>query len=114
MKRIKILGYDYEIIPSPAPEAGGMKEAGRLFCSKQIIPLDMSACQQAQESTLIHEIFEALNYHFDLELTHEAISALETGWFTVLHDNGVDISGLLKDKEDFEIIGKNLDDVLRG
>jgi hypothetical protein len=96
MKHIKILGYDYEIIPSPAQEAGGMKEAGRLFCSKQKIPLDMSACQQAQESTLLHEIFEALNYHFDLELTHEAISTLETGFYAILKDNGVDLSVLLK------------------
>lgn len=97
MKTIKILGYDYEIKYSPEPEDGGAKEAGRMFSGKQIIIIDKYQCKQSQESTLLHEIIEALNYHLELELDHQTVASLEAGLYAVLKDNKIDISGLLKE-----------------
>jgi hypothetical protein len=96
MKHIKILGYDYEVRYSPAPEDGGLKDAGSMYSGKQIIFIEQTQCAQAQASTLLHEIIEALNYHLEMELNHDTICGLEAGLYTVLRDNGVDISGLLK------------------
>jgi hypothetical protein len=50
-----------------------------------------------QESIIIHEILEALNYHLELELPHRTISALESGLYQTLHDAGVDLQLLLKE-----------------
>lgn len=92
---IKILGYDYELRYSPADVDGGMEHAGRCHSLKQVIILDPSVHAQAQESTVLHEIIEALNYHFGMRLEHEAIMTLETGLYQVFRDNGIDISVLL-------------------
>jgi hypothetical protein len=96
VKIIKILGYNYEIRYSIPADEGGMSEAGRLFTGKQIITIDPRANQQSKESTLLHEIIEALDYHLELGLNHQTIMSLETGLYTVLIDGGVNISGLFK------------------
>jgi len=53
--------------------------------------------KQARESTILHEIIEALNWRLDLNLKHETIMRLEAGLFQVLTQNGVDLAPLLGD-----------------
>lgn len=43
-------------------------------------------------STLLHEILEAINYHLELELKHNQIMSIEVGINKVLKDAGIDIS----------------------
>jgi hypothetical protein len=95
---IKILGYDTAIKYSQPPENGGTEKAGRWMSAQQVIVLGPNVCQQAQESILLHEIIEALDYYLELELDHRVITSLEAGLYSVLTDNGVDLSVLLRDK----------------
>lgn len=111
---IKILGYDTAVKYSPTLEDGGSEKVGRWLSAKQTIILDPNCCQQAQESTLLHEIIEALDYYLELELDHRVITSLEAGLYSVLTDNGVDLSVLLEDKSKGVMIGRNLEDALRG
>jgi hypothetical protein len=99
MKKIKILGYYYDVIYSPPTEKGGMDEPGRSHILKQIIILDPLVNIQAQQSTLLHEILEALNYHLALKLEHQSIMSLEAGLYQVLNDNGVNLSPLLNNSK---------------
>lgn len=96
MNSIKILGYEYTVQQRSPPEGiptdsfGGCDFAkGTIYCSKDI-PSNL------QESTLLHEILEALNYHLELGLKHSQITALEAGLYQVLKDNGI-INGLVRD-----------------
>jgi len=73
-----------------------MSEAGRACIGKQVIIIDPLQCKQAQESSVLHEMIEALNYHLDLKLQHETIMQLEAGLYQCLKDNGVDLSSLVK------------------
>jgi hypothetical protein len=89
MNTIKVLGYTYTVQQKKPPEGipsdsfGGCDFAGgTIYCSKEI-PKDL------QESTLLHEILEALNYHLELGLKHPQITALEAGLYQVLKDNGI-------------------------
>lgn len=96
MKKLKILGYDYVVKFSPSSDDGGMHDAGRCNATKQIIIVDKETHKQCQESTVLHEILEALQYHLELGLEHRIIASLESGLYQVLTDNGVDLSQLTK------------------
>lgn len=49
---------------------------------------------QIVESTMIHEILEAINKHLELELDHKVISQLEAGFYGALKSGGVDLGKL--------------------
>lgn len=98
VKKIKILGYDYEIRGIPQMEFGGTDCPGRLHALKQIILVDLSQNKQCQESSLLHEIIEALNYHLETNISHQSIMSLEAGLYQVLKDNGINLSKLLRKK----------------
>ena len=38
---------------------------------------------------LIHEILEIINYHFEMGMTHQNITILETSLFAILKDNNL-------------------------
>jgi hypothetical protein len=38
---------------------------------------------------LIHELFEIINFYFELELPHSKIKTLESAWNQILMDNGL-------------------------
>ena len=40
-----------------------------------------------QESTLIHEILEAIDYNYQLELNHKQITIISEAYYQVLKDN---------------------------
>lgn len=90
MNTLKVLGYTYTIQQTEGPPEGIPSDSfggcdfanGTIYCSKDIH-------QDLQESTLLHEILEALNYHLELGLKHPQITALEAGLYQVLKDNGI-------------------------
>lgn len=96
MNKIKILGYDYVIHTSRPSYDGGMDSAGTCNPGRQIIVLDPQQCKQSQESTILHEMIEALNFHLALSLSHPVIMQLEAGLYQALTDNGVKMEALLK------------------
>lgn len=51
------------------------------------IDIDAELPESHKEETLIHEIIEQLNFFFELELDHNVIKCLSTGWYQVIKDN---------------------------
>ena len=51
------------------------------------IYIDPSTPKSTQDSTLIHEIIEQLNFQLNINLEHHQICLLETGLYQVLTDN---------------------------
>lgn len=86
--KIKILGYDYEVVfREDRLKSDGVDNPGT-HCSRfQKIWIDKNQNQQQQESTFIHEILEAISYSLELQLPHNIISSLETALYQVLKDN---------------------------
>jgi hypothetical protein len=92
---MKILGYEYSVDISKREDELGYLGlyTGKLL----IIEIAKEMNIQQTQSTVIHEIIEAINFHLRLSLPHQTIAGLETGIFQTLVDNGVDLSPLLKD-----------------
>jgi len=99
IKGLKILGYNYDVCYSPPRDDGGMESAGRCSTGKQVVLIDPLQCKQAQESTLLHEVIEVLNYHLELGLGHQTIMALEAGLYTVFTDNGINVGVLISEEK---------------
>ncbi len=92
---MKILGYHYRIIENS--EYGA--QLGEMNPTQQTIKVQANQCQQQKESTVLHEIIEALNFHLKLELgqDNKIIAPLEAGLYTALTDAGVDLSPLTRE-----------------
>jgi hypothetical protein len=88
--RINILGYDYLVWSSTCRELD--HNAGRIDTMALEMKIAVDQHRQQRESTMVHEVIEAISAHLDLKLPHETISALETGLYQTLTGNGVDLS----------------------
>ena len=55
--------------------------------SNQIIEVDNTVPPDMQCVTLIHELLEALNNHYTLNLKHDAIDTLDVLLFQIIKDN---------------------------
>lgn len=84
--KIKILGYDYTIKMIDLNET---EKFGNLDMNTLTIRLNENKAQSQIDSTLLHEIIEAINFHLGLELKHYQINALEAGLYQVLKDNNI-------------------------
>ena len=85
-RKLKIGGYDYEIID----EKQGLADNGRFGYhnrNRNEIGIDPDCSEELKMSTLLHEILEAVNWHYDMKLKHDQICKLETTLFQVLKDN---------------------------
>ena len=91
---MKILGYNYRIeIDKTLNELGGV---GRHHADRLLIQIAKDLDWQQAESTILHEILEALNFAMQWELPHKDLSALEATLYQTLKANGVDLSPLLR------------------
>lgn len=99
MKKIRILGFDYTISVEKNTEAveGRM---GLTDFERQIIYINEELTPEMQVSTLLHEILEALNFHFELGLKHKQISCIEAGFFSTLSDNDWNLDYVLTSPEE--------------
>lgn len=82
--KLKILGHEYavKIIDLNETDTFGNHNMNTL-----IIRLNRNKADSQIQSTLLHEIIEAINYNMEIELEHPQISALEAGLYQVLKDN---------------------------
>lgn len=87
-KKIKIAGYNYDIkmIKDRGKEQGSENPAS-IYTRHQVIWIDVNQAKEQQESSLFHEIIEAIDFIYELKLEHNKISCLETGLYQVLKDN---------------------------
>ena len=60
---------------------------GEISFMEQKIIIDSSLPEDKKQETLLHEIIEALNGYFSLDLDHEVITTLGFGLYQVLKDN---------------------------
>lgn len=93
---INILGYQYTIDRSKTVDEIGA--LGRYNHKSLTIQIARDLEPPVVTATLLHEIVEALNYCLELNLEHAKITALETGLWQVLSENGVNLGPLLKDE----------------
>lgn len=84
--KLNILGKTFKV---SVQEIGSDQEEVSGLCrpAMQEILINERLPQEAQETTLIHEIIEAINEFMELKLKHPQITSLETGIYQVLKDN---------------------------
>lgn len=88
--KIKILGYDYEVVFRESRlKEDGSEHSGTHCARVQKIWIDKEQTQQQQESTFIHEILEAISYSLELNMPHNVISSLESALYQTLKDNNL-------------------------
>lgn len=92
MRQLKILGYEYKVKQTTIADLGG--NYGTIDPDTFTIRVATDVDQQVYESTLVHEILEAINKHLELELDHKVISQMEAGFYGALKSGGVDLSKL--------------------
>ncbi len=96
-KTINILGYIHTI---EYPGDGRTMDAdGRFQGDKLNIQIATGQSSQHEESVMLHEIIEAINWHLALNLDHSTITQLETGLYQTLTQNGVSLCPLLIELE---------------
>jgi Zn-dependent peptidase ImmA (M78 family) len=52
-----------------------------------VITIDGGAHQDRQKQTLLHEVLEAVNHEYHIDLSHNQIEQLECAMFAFLRDN---------------------------
>lgn len=95
---MKILAYDYKIKAATTPIVA-LKDMGRHDSLDLTITICTSMLRQHQESTMLHEIIESVNWQLGLELCEQNILSLEVGMYSALHNAGVDLSPLMRELE---------------
>ena len=86
-KKIKIGGHIFDIHIEDRSKNGVDDKLGSCNAAQNTIWLDTSQSQTQLESTLLHEIIEAIDWQQQLELDHKTISQLENALYQVLRDN---------------------------
>lgn len=85
-KNIKIGGLYYKTL-EVKDLARDHSALGRCCGNNTTIELDSELKDSVKEKTLIHEIIEAINFEYELDLEHPKISILASAFYQVLVDN---------------------------
>jgi hypothetical protein len=81
-KKVKVGGQTYKV-----REDRATVDFGSVNFQTLEIQIDASAAIGRREQSFLHEIIEAVNKEFDVELTHHQIELLEGGLYQVIVDN---------------------------
>jgi len=84
---LRIGGHDYAIRYHAAWSGAHSQVLGSVVFEKCEILMDEEPCESRHDETLLHEILEILNYHYELALPHPHITSLSEGMYQVLKDN---------------------------
>jgi len=84
--RIKVGGVPFEIILRNGTN-GESTSYGSCNAGAQKIWVSEAVGKQQQETTLVHEVLEAINTLYELNLEHTQISCLETALYAFIVDN---------------------------
>jgi len=85
-KKLKILGHLYTVQINDE-RATGNCDLGNHWAKEGKIWINSNQCQEMQESCLLHESLEAINYHLGFKLEHNIICGLETALYQLLGEN---------------------------
>jgi hypothetical protein len=81
-EKVKIGGHNLSIDFST-----DISNMGEWRSEKQNIKIHKDNCKSQQEETLLHEIMECINYHYELKLPHWQIQVLGTVFYQIIKDN---------------------------
>jgi len=85
---MRILGHKYRVFQTETLTSS----SGNADLDKQEIQIKSNAPYNLKQEALIHEIFEALNYHLGLKLDHDhQLVPLSEGLHQVLTDLQIDV-----------------------
>jgi hypothetical protein len=84
-RKVKIAGQTYAVKSDRA--VGDFGYLGRISFQTLEIQIDGSVVTERQEQTFLHEILEAINKEYDVDLTHHQIEQLEGALYQVVKDN---------------------------
>jgi hypothetical protein len=84
--KVKIGGivYNCSFSNTSARDSGSLGSSCGNACE---IVIDSTVPKQNQESTLLHEIIEQINFRYELNLEHKQITVLESAIYQVIKDN---------------------------
>lgn len=87
-KTLNIIGKTFHVDEvRELKQENGEPACGVCFVAEQQICIDIKYPQESQESTLLHEIIEAINGLTEIGLRHKQICVLEACLHQVLMDN---------------------------
>ena len=86
-RKLHILGHTYNVRPHQqlASDDGTPAQVNK---RTQEIRYDPSFTSSNIQESIIHEMFEAINYHLEIGLEHKQITALSEAIFDTLKRNG--------------------------
>lgn len=94
--KINVFGKDYEVRwVDPKPNIDSI---GTFSYPLLRITLERGQPIAMAESTMLHELLEAINRELRLRLPHDAIDRLEAGLYSVLRGAGVSLRPLVEVK----------------
>jgi len=79
---LEVCGLPYTVTVQPMLEGAGSCDNARLT-----LTVDSDGAPEFQQSTLLHEVLEAINAVHDMGLAHPQIATLEAELFAVLRHN---------------------------
>ena len=62
-------------------------DCGKFDANNLTILINESLSLEMQRTTILHEIIEAINYNYELNLKHNKITTLESTFFQILKEN---------------------------
>jgi len=86
-KEVKIGGLSYKVEEKDLNKEECNNNCGYCRTTEELIVINSELPDNVKESTLLHEIIEALNYNYQLELPHATIMTLEATLYQVIKDN---------------------------
>ncbi|KWT87645.1 MAG: hypothetical protein H7843_15775 [Nitrospirota bacterium] len=86
-KKLIIGGLEYRV--ELVDPSFSKEQLGQIDLIKGIIKINKEITRERQESTLLHEIIEAINDQYQFQLEHEKIQGLEATLYQVLKDNNI-------------------------
>lgn len=84
--KIKMGGYTIQV-EQVHDLMNDRQELGVYYPRTQTINMDADCTDQLKDEILIHELLEAIKFHYNLELEHHELSIISTVLHQVLRDN---------------------------
>lgn len=79
---IKIAGHHFTV-----DYVDGLADSGSTDTALNKILINKNLSKSNQESTILHEIIEAVNFIYDLKLEHQTIQTIEAALYQIYKDN---------------------------
>jgi len=84
-KSVKIGGFNYDIILGDI--AANRDKYGEISTLYSTITIEKNMTHQKQEETLLHEVLESIDSHYELDLKHSVLQTICFAMIQVVRDN---------------------------